>query len=167
MKILEQNKVEQLLQIIQNKHGQRIVHFSDGSHIFTKTLSKLCKKYDHYYYLCCTKDVFYDKSITKYTDQPHMHITKFDLQCPEYMTQDIKYDYLISTLDFTLEDKHAFLAKSYPMISTGGNIILLVPNSKYLEHEKWEEVLTALNYVSPTVINNLFEHYDVIVSKRL
>jgi len=40
MKTLEEDKLEQLLQIIQDKPGQRIVHFSNGSHILTKHLSE-------------------------------------------------------------------------------------------------------------------------------
>jgi len=167
MKILEQDKVEQLLQIIQNKPGQRIVHFSEGSHIFTKTLSELCKRYNSQYYLYCTKDVFYDKSITKYADQPHMHITKFNLHRPRYMMQGIEYDYLISTLDFTIEDKNTFLEKCYPIITTGGNIIILIPNSGYPERDEWRAILEEHYYVSTNIIDDLFEHYDVIVSKRM
>lgn len=167
MKILEQNKVEQLLQIIQNKPRQSIAHFSDGSHIFTKTLSKLCQKYDHYYYLYCTKDVFYDKSMTKYTNQPYMHITKIDLRTPSYVAQAIEYDYLISTLGFSQEDKGLFLEKCHPLIKTDANIIILIPNSDYKEREEWKERLEEKSYRSPNIIDDLFEHYDVIVSTAM
>ncbi len=166
MKTLEQDKVEQLLQIIQNKPRQRIVHFTESSHIFTKTLSKLCRKYDHQYYLFCTKDVFYDKSMTKYAGQPHMHITRSYLRHPRDMIQDTRYDYFISTLDLSKEDKTTFLEKCSPLIRTGGCIIILIPSSGYTEHEEWRTVLEKKNYGSTHITDDLFEHYDVIVSKR-
>lgn len=166
MKTLEQDKVEQLLQIIQNKPGHRIIHFSEGSHVLTKTLSKLCRKYDHQYYLFCEKDVFYDKSITKYAGQPHMHISRSVLRHPNDMIQGTKYDYFISTLHINQEDKTTFLKKYSPFIRTGGSIIIFIPSSGNREHEKWRTVLEKKDYGSIHIRNDLFEHYDVIVSKR-
>ncbi|OQX77936.1 MAG: hypothetical protein B6D54_00785 [Epsilonproteobacteria bacterium 4484_65] len=88
MKTLEEDKLEQLLQIIQDTPGQRIVHFSDDSHILTKHLSECCKIHEGDYYLNCTKD-------------------------------------------------------------------------------EWRDILTEQYYVSTNIIDDLFEHYDVIVSKRM
>ncbi len=167
MKNLEQDKVEQLLQIIQDKPGQRIVHFSDGSHILTKNLSEFCENHHSDYYLYCTKDAFYDKSVTKYAGQAHMHIVKFNLRRPRYMMQAVEYDYLIATLDFAEEDKAVFLEKCYPIIRTGGNIIILIPNSSYMERDEWRDLLVEQYYVSTNIIEDLFEHYDVIISKRM
>lgn len=167
MKNLEQVQVEQLLQIIQSKPGQRIVHFSDGSHLLTKNLSELCKEHDSAYHLYCTKDAFYDKSVRKYEGQDHIRITKFNLRRPRYLMQGIEFDYLIVTLDFTEEDKAEFLAKCYPIIRTGGNIIIIIPNSSYSERDEWSDILVDQNYVSTNIIDDFFEEYDVIVSKRM
>ena len=167
MRTLEQDKAEQLLQIIQNKPRQHIVHFSEGSHILTKTLSKLCKEHKHFYTLYCIKDVFYDKSMTKYVNQPHMNITKLNLHTPSYITQSIEYDYLISTLDFSQEDKGLFLEKCHPLIKTDANIIIIIPNSAYSDREEWKERLEEKYYRSPNIIDDLFAHYDVIVSTAM
>lgn len=166
MKTLEQDKVDQLLQIIQKKPEQRIIHFSSGSHILTKTLSKLCKKQGHQYYLFCEKDVFYDKSRTKYVGQPHMHITRSSFPHPEDRADDTVYDYFISTLDLGREDKTTFLEKYSPFIKAGGYIIIFISTSGYSEHEEWRTVLEKKNYASIHIGDDLFEHYDVIVSKR-
>lgn len=167
MRRLEQDKVEQLLQLIQNKPAQRIVHFSDGSHTLTKSLSNLCKKHNSEYYLNCTKEVFFDKAVTKYANQSHMHIAKFNLLRPRYKMQAIEYDYLFVTLDFTKEDRETFLKKCYPIIKTGGNIIIFIPNSDYSQRDEWRTILEEQYYVSTNIIDDLFEHYDVIVSKRM
>ena len=167
MKTLEEENIKQLLQIIQDKPGQRIVHFSDGSHLLTKHLSDFCKTHESDYYLNCTKEVFYDKSMTKYAGQTHIKISNFKLARPRYKMQAIEYDYLIATLDFTQEDKTVFLEKCYPIIRTGGNIIILIPNSSYTERDDWRDTLGEQYYVSINIIDDLFEHYDVIVAKRM
>lgn len=81
--------------------------------------------------------------------------------------QGIEFDYLIVTLDFTEEDKAEFLAKCYPIIRTGGNIIIIIPNSSYSERDEWSDILVDQNYVSTNIIDDFFEEYDVIVSKRM
>jgi len=167
MKNIEQNQLDQLLQIIQNKPGQRIIHFSEGSHMLTKKLAKLTEQYQGTYTLNCCKAVCYDKAVTKYSALSHMNIVHFNLARPRYKIQGIEYDYLISTLDFAQTDKSEFLAKCYPIIRTGGNIILFIPNSSYAERDEWLGILEEQYYVSTTIIDDMFETYDVIVSKRM
>jgi hypothetical protein len=130
-------------------------------------LSELCKAYQSDYYLNCCKDVCYDKALTKYADQPPVHISNFTLKRPRYKLQAIEYDYLISTLDFSKEDKEAFLTKCYPIIRTGGNIIIFIPNGSYAERDEWSALLEEQYYVSTSIIDDLFDDYDVIVSKRM
>lgn len=167
MKNIEQSEVEELLHIIQDKPDQQIIHISDGSHILTRSLSKWCKKHHSHYYLYCTKDVFYDKSVTKYANQPQMHIVKFNLGHPIPTIQHVKYDYLIATVDFTQQNKAVFLEKCYPVVRRGGSMIILIPSSSCTQRDEWRDILTEQYHASMKVIDDLFEQYDVIVSKRL
>ena len=167
MKHIEPSQLKQVLEIIQSKPGQRIVHFSDGSPMLTDNLSNLCKTHDSAYHLYCTKDTCYDESIHNYKGQDHIRITKFNLRRPRYLMQGIEFDYLLVTLDFTEEDKAVFLEKCYPIIRTGGNIMIIVPNAGYAEMDEWRDILEEQYYVSVNIIDNIFEHYDVIVAKRM
>lgn len=167
MKPLESNKVEKLLEILQIKPGQRVVHITSSSHILTKHLHQFCQTHNNAYYLYCTKDVFYDKCMTKYVDKSNIRIVKFDLRHPKYRMYDIDFDYLIATLDFREENKELFLEKCYPVIRRGGKIIIIIPNSKYPERDEWREILQKQHYISVNIINDLFEHYDVITAKRI
>ena len=90
-----------------------------------------------------------------------MNIVHFNLTRPRYKIQGIEYDYLISTLDFTQKDKSEFLAKCYPIIRTGGSILLFIPNSGYAERDEWLAILEEQYYVSTNIID------DVIVSRRM
>ena len=167
MKNIEPSQVEQLLEIIQSKPGQRIVHFSDGSPILTDSLSNLCKTHDSAYHLYCTEDTCYDESMRNYEGQDHIRITKFMLRRPRYLMQGIEFDYLVSTMNFENKNKTEFLEKCYPIIRTGGNIIIIVPNAGYSERDEWQEILEEQYYVSVNIIDNFFEDYDVIVAKRM
>jgi len=167
MKTIEPNEVEQLLQIIQKKPAQRIVHFAHKSHALTPNLHQFCIAQENEYYLYCTQEDFYENAATQYADAPHMHIVKFQLRRPRYLIQGIEFDYLITTLDFEKEDKTAFLAKCYPIIRTGGNIILIIPNSTYAQKDEWRAILEEQYYVSVAIIDDIFKENDVIVAKRM
>ncbi len=167
MKNIVPETVDQLLQIIHDKPGQRIIHFSEGSHILTKKLSELTQRYQSTYTLNCCNEICYEKAQTKYTDLSHMNIVHFNLARPRYKIQGIEYDYLISTLDFREKDKAEFLAKCYHIIRTGGNIIIFIPNSSYTERDEWLAILEEQYYVSTNIIDDMFEEYDVIVSRRM
>jgi len=167
MKNLEPDKVEQLLQFIQNKPAQRIVHFCDSTSTLITYLYTLCKTYDNEYFLNCCEENFYAQTLTQYANHSHIHIVKFTLERPKYMRQGIEYNYLIATLDFNTIDKKIFLQKCYPIIKTGGNILIIVPNSNYHERDTWRELLEEQYYVSTSIIDNLFENFDVIISKRM
>lgn len=167
MKTLEEDKLKQLLQIIQPRPALRIGHFSDGSHTLSKILSSFCQKNRYEYHLNCSKDVFYDKSMTKYQEQPHIQITKFNLNRPSYMIQGKVYEYLFVTTSLQKEEKDSFLKKCYPIIKNAGNIIIFIPKSNYEERYEWMGLLEEHYYVASNTIDDLFEHYDILISKKM
>ena len=167
MKNLESTQVEELLQILAKKPGQRIVHFTDKKHILTKHLQDFCQHIDTQYYLYCINDSCYDEIKPLYADASHMKTIKFNLRRPRYLIQGIEYDYLLATIDFTQEDKREFLEKCYPIIRTGGNIIILIPNSTAAQRDEWSTLLEETYYLSVNIIDNIFSDDDVIVAKRM
>jgi len=167
MKTLKDEQVTQLLQILQKKPAQRIVHFSDKRQMLSKHLAHFCQIHDNHYQLYCTESSHYEQSKQDYAHSPHVQVLHFKLQRPRYLIQAIEYDYLISTLDFTQNNKSEFLEKCYPIIRTGGNIILIVPRTGYTERDEWRAILEEMYYVSVNIIDDILDNYDVIVAKRL
>ena len=167
MKYLEEDKLKQLLQIIQDKPAQRIVHFAEEDHTLIKILDNFCEKQKNDYYLHCITKSFYDDAIIKNKNKIHMQITHFNLKRSSYMFQGIEFDYLITTLDFFKADKNLFLQKCYPIIRTGGNIIIFIPKTNYVQRDEWQAILEEQYYVSTNIIDDLFNDYDIIVSKRM
>jgi len=167
MENIEQSQVKQLLEIIQSKPGQRIVHFTPQGEMLCQNLLQFSQENDNNYYLYCTEKSFYETSKEVYKDQSHIRVVNFNTQRPRYMIQGIEYDYLITNLDFKEENKSIFLEKCYPIIRTGGNIIIIIPNSDSNERDEWQTVLEEQYYVSVNIIDNIFDDYDVIVAKRM
>lgn len=167
MKTLDPKQVTELLEIIQSKPGQRIVHFSHTENELTPILHQVSQENDSSYYLYCTEKTFYDRSKEAYKDASHIRVVNFNTARPRYLIQGIEYDYLIATLDFREEDKATFLEKCYPIIRTGGNIIFLVPNTNTQMRDAWQRVLEEQYYVSVNIIDNIFDDFDVIVARRM
>lgn len=168
MKSLEKENIPQFLEILQKKPAQRLVHFCDNGHILSDALHAFCLAQDNEYYLYCTTPEYYEASLGRYAGKAQMYVKNFNLRRPRYMMQTIEYDYLIATLDIELESKADFLAKCYPIIRTGGNIIILIPStSGYAILDEWRDILTEQYYVSINVIHDIFENVDVIVAKRM
>lgn len=167
MKNLEPIQVTQLLEILDKKPGQRIVHFSDHSPILTKRLQHFCQEIDTQYYLYCLNDTWYAEAKEAYVEASNIKIVKFNLRRPRYLIQGIEYDYLLATIDFSHESKSEFLEKCYPIIRTGGNMIILIPHASPEEHDEWHTLLEQTYYLSVNIIDNIFNEYDVIVAKRM
>jgi len=167
MKNLAKEEVAQLLQMIQKKPAQRIVHFCENTSVLNESLANLCKEYTNDYYVYCTDPAYFSEATKYFAEQSHVHTMNFNLRRPRYLVQAIEYDYLISTLDFSQKNKTEFLEKCYPIIRTGGNVILFISKSGYEERDEWRSLLEEQYYVSVTIIDNIFEHYDVITAKRM
>jgi len=167
MKTLDPKQVKQLLGIIQSKPGQRIVHFSEKEYGLSTVFHQFSQENDNNYYLYCTEKAFYEIAKETYQDESHIRVVNFNTQRPRYMIQGIEYDYLIVNIDFEQEDKAVFLGKCYPIIRTGGNIILLIPNASSQICDEWQSVLEEKYYVSVNIIDNIFDDFDVIVARRM
>ncbi len=168
MKTLEPSHIEQLLDILQKKPAQRLVHFSDSPNSLTPHLHRFCQKHNNEYFLYCTQDDYFNNMNPQFDENdPHIHITKFNLHRPRYLLRTIEFNYLISTLDFKQQSKSEFLKKCYPIIRTGGSIIIIIPNSGYPEKDEWRDLLEKQYYVSVSIIENIFDNYDVIVATRM
>jgi hypothetical protein len=167
MKNVPTPQVKQLLEVIQSKPGQRIVHFADAPEFLSKHLSDLCKENESTYYIYCANETFFASTSLAFSEYAHIKVLNFKLARPRYLMQAIEFDYLIVTLDFQNQDKDAFLKKCYDIVRTGGNIIIVIPNASYDARDEWTESLTEQSYVSISIIEDIFEKYDVIVAKRM
>lgn len=166
MKQLEEEKIDQLLGIINLYPSIRIMQFSDGSHLLSKKISRICEENDYEYQLNCTSDIFYQKSMLKYVDNDHVKVKLINLEQPRYAIQAKMYDYLFVSSDIPDEAKLSFLKKTYSVIKNAGNIIIFVPKGDYPQIHLWSQLLEENNFVATNTLD-IFSNYDVIISKKM
>jgi hypothetical protein len=167
MNDLEKDKLKLLLDIVADRPSTRIAHFSDGGKYMTDTLSDLCATKEYSYQINCTSPDFYASVEEEYKALPHIHLLNFSLARPKYFIQGKEYDYLFVTSTIPVEDRSEFLRKCYDIIKTAGNLILFIPKGSREERDEWLRILQDRGYVSTSTIDDMFEHYDIIISKRM
>jgi hypothetical protein len=167
MNIENTEKLNLLLEIIQHKPATRIAHISNGSHTLSKAIVNMCEEMDYEYQLYTTKDVYFDKSKTKYKDNNKINVTNLNLKRPSYQIQGRDYEYLFVTTEIEGETLDNFFNRCYKIIKHAGNIIIFIPKKNYAIRDKYISTLEEQNFVSTSLIDDICDNYDVIVSRRM
>lgn len=163
---LEENKIDQLLGIIDIYPAIRVMHFSEGSHLLTKKIYELCREHEYEYQLNCTNDIYFQKATTRYSENKIIRIKRFNLSQPRYNIQAKLYDYLFVTSNIAQEERESFLKKSYGVIKNGGLILIFIPKGDLEQNYIWSELLSQNNFVATNSLD-IFERYDLIISKKM
>ncbi|SFZ98859.1 hypothetical protein MNB_SV-5-105 [hydrothermal vent metagenome] len=167
MKKIEQNRLNELLKIINIYPEIRIAHFSDGGDELIQYINDFCMKNNYEYQVNCTDPDFYEHLSPKYEDRDKTRILNFNIARPSYIMQGKKYDYVF--LSNTTDDdfRGTFLKRVHAIIKNAGNIIIFTLKGGYIERDKWIAELEEQYYVSSSIISDMFENYDVIVSRKM
>ena len=169
MKNLEKKQLDTLLDIIGSSStpSLQIAHFSEAGETLIDKLHLYCvnKKYD--YHLKCTNKEFYESMSKKFAEKEHIVVTHFFLQRRSYLIQAREYNFLFVTTNIDNENRGEFLKRSHKIIRSAGSIIIFIPKKDYEERDDWVANLEENLYVSTSVIDNLFEHYDVVISRKM
>ena len=169
MKNLEKEKLETLLDIIGSNFmpSLQIGHFSEGGEMIIDRIKEYCEKREYDYHLHCTDEDFYEEMSQKFKEQKGIFVKKFPLERRSYLIQAREYNFLFITTVIDEESRGDFLKKCHKIIRTAGNIILFVSKKDYTERDNWTALLEEQLYVSTSIVDDMFEHYDVIISRKM
>ncbi len=167
MEKIEKTKLEQLLQIVPEHPMIRIAHFADGGMEATEVLADFCQAKGYEYQINCTDAGFYEESEKKYHGKDGIKTVKFPLQRPRYMMQAKLYDFVFVTCDIEAEMREAFVTRCHPIIKNAGNILIFLPKNDHATRYDWMRLLEEHYYVATNTIDDLFEHYDILISKKM
>ena len=167
MKDIEKDKLEKLLEIIPSYPALCIAHFSESGEMMTEILSDFRQKKGYEYQINCTKSSFYDAMLSKYKDIKEVKPIKFALERPRYMMQGKMYEYLFVTTVIDEAMRSDFLKKAHGIIKNAGHILIFLPKGSYEERYNWTTLLEEHYYVASNTIDDLFENYDIIISKKM
>jgi len=167
MKNIEKEKLEQLLQIIPNHPMIRIAHFADSGLAMTEILSDFCQKKNYEYQINCTDPSFYTKAAEKYVGVDGVKVIEFPLTKPRYMMQGKLYDFVFvsSVIEEPLFEE--FIKRCHPIIKNAGNIIFFLSKKSSTECYEWIRLLEEHYYVASSIIDDMFENYNVLISKKM
>jgi len=167
MKNIEQDKLETLLQIIAPAPALRIAHFCESGEKMVEILGDFCSQKEYEYQINCTESSFFEILEDKYKDHTYIHPLKFSLERPRYMIQGKLYEYLFVTSAIEKESRSDFLKKAHGIIKNAGLILIFIPKRDTDQRYNWIASLEEHYYVASSIIDDLFEHYDVIISKKM
>ena len=83
------------------------------------------------------------------------------------MMQGKQYDFLFVTSTVPEANRDDFLKRTRKIILNAGNIVVFVPKNDYTQRYNWIEHLEENYYVATNTIHDLFENYDIIISKKM
>ena len=166
MTIVEEDRVEQLLGIINLYPAIRIMHFSDGRDILTEKICDLCSKHEYEYQLNTLNEASHEELKAEYSDREYVKLKHINPKQPRYATQAKLYDYLFVTSDIDSESRDEFVQKSYGAIKNAGLFIVFISKDDMREYHLWSELLSEHNFVA---INRLdtFEDHDIVIAKKM
>jgi len=167
MKNLEKDKLKTLLEIIGSNPSLQIAHFTQGGDILTDMLSSYCKTRDYLYQINTLDSLLYDKIHDKYKNIDTTTVKEFSLDRKSYMMQGKQYDFIFITIDINDDFREEFLKRIHKIIRNAGNILIFIPKENKTKEYRWIELLEETNYVATSYIDDLFEYYDVIISKKM
>ncbi len=167
MKSIEKEKLDQLLTIIPDHPMVRLLHFSDSGIELPAMLDAYVSQKGYEYQLNCTEQSYFAFVERRMKQTEHTKIRHFALTRPRYIQQGKLYDFVFvtSVIGSTLQE--AFLQRLHPIIKNGGNILLFIPKGDHAQRFEWMRLLEENYYVASNTIDNLFIHYDVLISKKM
>jgi len=155
------------LQIIGSNPSLRIAHFTQGENKLTQALHNYCEVEGYEYQLNCTDDDSDKILLKKYQENRKTQVRVLPLERNSYMIQAKQYDFIFVTSNIDETLRADFLKKVHKIILNAGNLILFIEKEKRNEKYQWITLLEENNYVATSTIDDLFEYYDVIISKKM
>jgi len=167
MKAIEKEKLDQLLAIVPDSPLTRLLHFADSGTRLPELLSRFASRKGYEYRLYCT-DRDYSETMEQLLASTEASGTRyFDLNRPRYMQQGKFYDFVFVTSNIEAAQREAFVSRVHPIIKNGGNILFFLPKGDHAQRFEWMRLLEAHYYVATNTIDDLFTHYDLLISKKM
>ncbi len=167
MKQIELDKFERLLQIVGPYPSTAVAHFSNMNSAMVHAIYSYCQQKNYAYQLNCTDNAFYTEVVKTFEGDDGIKIIDFSLNRPRYLIQGKSYEFIFVTVDLEDEIRDDFLKKTHEILRNSGNILLFLPKITDSQRHEWEKLLEQNYYVATNTIDDLFEHYDVMISKKM
>jgi len=130
-------------------------------------LNEYCQKRDYQYQINVLENAFYEQISEKFKKTDTTQVKNFPLERKSYMIQGKQYDFIFVTATINNDIRADFLKKVHHVMRNAGNIIIFISKGDLSERDNWITLLEEENYVATNTIDDLFEYYDIIISKKM
>ena len=165
MKNLELKKIEQLLSIIPEHPAMRIMHISQSGTQLSDALAQLAIEREYEFLLNVNSDIFYEEIKDAYPNDL-CGVKKIKFEQRRYATMAKMYDYIFVTADIPNALQEQFTKTIHGHIKNAGNIILFLEKNNLKVLDGWRQLFEE-NYFVATNTIDLFEEYEIIISKKM
>ena len=167
MQPIEHEAFEKLLNIIPNYPTIRIGHFADNDFYLPSMLAAFVRERDYAYRINALEKPYEAALRERFADAEGVEVVPFALTRPRYLIQGKMYDFVFVTCSVAPDMRESFLQKLHPAVKNGGQVVLFVPGDNKVESAQWSELLERNYYVATNTIDDLFAHYDVVISRKM
>ncbi len=152
-----QTPYEQLLAVIPDHPGQRILHFVDSHTLLSDALATLTRVRDYEYLLLCFDPQQAARLDRHFALSSHIKVKSVTHGQTRYHTQAKLYDYLF--IEAAIPDPGDLLRRIYPAIKNGGMVFVLTHDANP-QIDTWREEMERHNYVA-------FSAFDLEKGRRI
>ena len=167
MKKIEADRLLQLMDEIYYRPYANIVHFTDNDMALCQKLAHYCEEKEFSYQLNTPDQNFFEKAKETLSKISTAKAYKMPLERPKFRIAGKEYEYLILTLEIDENQRTAFLKKAHDIIRSHGKIVIFIPKNDRTLQDRWIADLEETLFVATSVIDGIFDHYDVVLSTKM
>ena len=138
--------IDNLIRIIPDHPGMRIMHFVDAPTVLVDKLAALTQARAYEYQLQCLNPDLAASMQQRFADTPTCKVRKLALGSPRYHIQAKLYDFVFVEAD--IPDPEHFLKTVYSAMKNAANIFILLPSEQKHQIETWRSIMEANYYVA-------------------
>jgi len=166
MKNLEIKSIQQLLEIIPNHPGLRVLQFSDGGEQFSDALSELCLQREHEFQLNVLDEEFYPKATELYANKELSFVKKIKWEQRRYTSHAKQYDFVFITAPIPQKERTLCVKTIHSHIKNSGHIVLFLEKNNIKNIDEWYKTLEDTMFVAMNTID-IFENYEIFIAKKM
>jgi hypothetical protein len=167
MKQIEHEALITLMKAIYYQPCADIVHFSQNDLALCTALASYCADNDFGYCLYTPLSSFWENAKRSLSSFSSAKAFKMPLERPRFLIGGKTFDYLVVTMPLKPSQRLAFLQKAHAILRNHGKIVLFLPKDDVPSQQACIQDLETAYFVATSIIEGMFEHYEVILSNKM
>ena len=167
MKNIEADRLSELMDAIYYQPCASVVHFCENDPLLSTKLALYCEAKEYHYQLNTPHADFAAQIKENLAAIPNASAFRMPLERPKFRIGGKEYDYALITLPLQKDKRLPFLRKVHEIMRNHGKIVIFFEKGNKTEQTDWTANLEKALFVATSTIEDMFEHYDIILSTKM